>query len=89
MFNIRDAESRNGQIEKFQMLGILLLSNAIEVSDNHSKIVSCIIRLLEKILNAHVKNFNGLKSFSVDSKFFGNILEFNFLNDLRNIFDKV
>ena len=89
MLYIRDTESWNRQIEKLQMLCVLLLSYSVEVSDNHPKIVSSIIGLLEQILDAHVKYFECLKSFSIDSKFFCNVLEFNLLNNLRNVLDKV
>ena len=43
MFDVRNAQSWDGQIEKLQVFGIFLLSDTVEVSYDHSEIVSSIV----------------------------------------------
>ena len=71
------------------MLGVLLLSDTVEVSYDHSEIVSSIIGLLEKILDAHVKHLHSFQSFSIDTQFFSHILELDILNNFRNVLDEI
>ena len=89
MFDVRNAQSWDGQIEKLQVFGIFLLSDTVEVSYDHSEIVSSIVGLLEKIFDAHIKHLHGLKSFSIDSQFFSHILELDFLNNFRDVLDEI
>jgi len=87
--NVVDAKSWDSQVEKLKMLSILLLCDAIEIFDDHPKIISGVFSLLEQILNAHVEYLNSFKRLVFDSKLIGNILEFNFANNIWHVFSQV
>lgn len=49
------------------MLRVLLLGDAIEVTDNHSQVITCVSRLLKEILDTHVEDFHRLECLAIDS----------------------
>lgn len=71
------------------MLCVLLISDAFEVLNNHSQIVCRIIGLFEQVFDAHIKQFDRFNCLSLNIQVSGNIFEFDVLNDLRDVFEKV
>lgn len=71
------------------MLRVLLLCDSIKVLNDHPKIISGIISLLEQVFYAHIENFDGFKGLTFNPELVSNILKLDFADNIRKVFSKI